>query len=74
MFTSYFLPRWREFFARLDRSLDSGVPFDRAPFAAAMCQWEQAWSRDDTPFPTAPRGDAIATAQRLRAEYRELLR
>jgi len=73
MFTSYFLPRWREFFARLDRSLETGVPFDRAPFAAAMCEWEQAWSRDDTPFATEPRGEALPTARRLIAEYRDLL-
>jgi len=66
-------PRWREFFARLDRSLETGVPFDRAPFAAAMCEWEQAWSRDDTPFATEPRGEALPTARRLIAEYRDLL-
>jgi alpha-N-acetylglucosaminidase len=73
MFSSYFLPRWREFFARLDRSLATGVPFDRAPFAADMCAWEQAWSRGDAPFSTEPRGDAVATARRLVAEYRDLL-
>jgi alpha-N-acetylglucosaminidase len=74
MFSSYFLPRWREFFARLDRSLATGVPFDRTPFAAEMCAWEQAWSRGDAPFPTEPRGDAVATARRLAARYGDLLR
>lgn len=74
MFSSYFLPRWKEFFARLDHSLEKGVPFDRAPFATDMCGWEQAWSRAATPFPTAPRGDAVAIAVRLRAKYADLLR
>src|SRR5678815_6047390 len=37
MFSSYFRPRWAEFFARLNHSLDTNVPFDRAPFAADMC-------------------------------------
>ncbi len=74
MFAGYFLPRWREFFARLDRSLATGVPFDRAPFATDMCAWEQEWSRHTAPFPTAPRGDAVATARRLITEYRSLLR
>ncbi len=73
MFRSYFLPRWREFFARLDRSLATGVSFDRAPFAAEMCAWEQRWSRGDAPFPTAPHGDAVVTARRLLAKYRNLL-
>jgi alpha-N-acetylglucosaminidase len=74
MFGSYFLPRWREFFARLDRSLATGVPFDRAPFATAMCEWEKAWSREDGTFPTEPRGDAVTTARRLIAKYRDRLR
>lgn len=73
MFSGYFLPRWREFFDRLNRSLATGVPFDRAPFAADMCAWEKTWSSGDETFPTEPRGDAVATARRLRAAYRDLL-
>jgi alpha-N-acetylglucosaminidase len=74
MFSSYFLPRWQAFFAGLDRSLDTGIPFDRTPFAAEMCRWEEAWSRAETPFPTAPRGDALETARRLRDRYRDEVR
>jgi alpha-N-acetylglucosaminidase len=70
MFTGYYLPRWQEFFARLNHSLDSGTPFDRAPFAADMCRWEQEWSRRHDTFPTAPRGDPVTTAARLYARYR----
>ena len=73
MFGSYFLPRWRAFFDRLDRSLETGVPFDRKPFAAAMCEWEQRWSRASDAFPTEPRGDPVATARRVARKYRELL-
>ncbi len=73
MFSTYFRPRWAEFFARLDRSLDTGVPFDRAPFAADMCKWEQAWSRQTNVFPTKPQGDAIVVARRLAVRYRDLL-
>ena len=36
MFSTYYLPRWREFFRRLNQSLDEGRPFDRAPFAAEL--------------------------------------
>jgi alpha-N-acetylglucosaminidase len=70
MFTSYFLPRWEAFFARLNTSLDAGTPFDRAPFAAASCAWEQAWSRDTTSFRTTPAGEPIATSQRLVRKWR----
>jgi alpha-N-acetylglucosaminidase len=71
MFTSYYLPRWQDFFARLNRSLDDGTPFDRAPFAADMCRWEQEWSSRHDSFPTTPQGDPVATARRLFAKYRE---
>ncbi|CAN5379231.1 alpha-N-acetylglucosaminidase [soil metagenome] len=74
MFSSYFTPRWREFFNRLDHSLATNVPFDRAPFAADMCAWEQAWSRRTDAFPTLPKGDAIAVARRLRDKYADELR
>ncbi len=70
MFTSYFLPRWDAFFARLNASLDAGTAFDRAPFAAASCAWEQKWSRDTTSFRTTPTGDPIATARRLADKWR----
>ncbi|HET7789544.1 MAG TPA: alpha-N-acetylglucosaminidase [Gemmatimonadales bacterium] len=70
IFGSYFLPRWREFFRRLDRSLATGVPFDRKPFAADMCRWEQNWSRDTAAYPTEPSGDPVRTARRLAAKYR----
>ena len=70
MFSGYYLPRWAAFFARLNASLDAATPFDRAPFAAEMCTWEQAWSRRHDAYPTAPQGDAVKTAARLFAKYR----
>ncbi|MDE3172308.1 MAG: alpha-N-acetylglucosaminidase C-terminal domain-containing protein, partial [Gemmatimonadota bacterium] len=69
MFTSYFLPRWEMFFHDLNGSLDAGTPFDRAPFAAASCAWEQRWSRQTAAFRTAPEGDPVATAERLRRKW-----
>ena len=73
MFSTYYLPRWREFFRRLNQSLDDGRPFDRAPFAAWSCGWEQAWSRGRKSYPTQPRGDALAVAQELVTKYRSRL-
>lgn len=70
VFSSYFKPRWQEFFARLNHSLDTDVAFDRAPYAADMCTWEQGWSRRTNAFRTKPKGDAIAIARRLVSEYR----
>ncbi len=69
MFSSYFLPRWRHFFTRLNAALEDGTPFDRAPFATASCDWEQAWSRETQSFPTRPTGDPVATARRVAAKW-----
>ena len=70
VFSSYFKPRWQEFFARLNHSLDENVAFDRAPYAADMCTWEHGWSRQTNAFRTKPKGDAIAVARRLVREWR----
>ncbi len=70
MFTSYFLPRWEDFFRRLNASLGDGTPFDRTPFAAASCEWEQQWSRDTAAFRTEPAGDPVETARRLLRTWR----
>jgi alpha-N-acetylglucosaminidase len=70
MFTSYYLPRWQAFFKDLNASLASGTPFDRKPFAAASCTWEQHWSHETTPtFRTTPTGDPVATAERLMKKW-----
>ncbi len=70
MFSGYFLPRWTEFFARLNASLDKGTAFDRKPFAAAMCEWEQGWSKRTDGYATAPRGDAIGVSRAMWGKYR----
>ncbi len=73
MFSSYYLPRWQEFFTRLNTSFDAGTPFDRRPFAADMCRWEHEWSRRRDTFPTEPRGDSLTIVRRLIAKYRTVL-
>jgi alpha-N-acetylglucosaminidase len=70
MYTSYFLPRWQAFFARLNAAAAAGTNFDRAPFAAASCQWEQQWAHGHAAFASTPRGDAIAVATRLVDKWR----
>jgi alpha-N-acetylglucosaminidase len=73
MFSSYFRPRWEEFFKRLNRSIATNQSFDRARFAADMCEWEKTWSRQTDSFPSRPQGSAINVARRLRREYADLL-
>ncbi|HKR54972.1 MAG TPA: alpha-N-acetylglucosaminidase [Gemmatimonadales bacterium] len=72
MFSRYFLPRWKDFFGRLNRSLDSGTTFDRAPFAKASCEWEQRWSRQTDAYRTVPQGDPVSTARELFSKWYRL--
>jgi alpha-N-acetylglucosaminidase len=69
MFSTYYLPRWQEFFRELNQSLDSGITFDRTPFASRMCSWEQEWSRRTDTFPAEPRGDALTLSRTLFRKY-----
>ena len=70
MFGRYFLPRWRDLFTRLNRSLDSGTTFDRVPFATESCEWEQRWSRETDAYRTVPEGNPVATATELVSKWR----
>ena len=65
MFSGYYLPRWKEFFARLNRSLDDGKTFDRGPFAAESCEWEKGWSGGHERYRVEPEGDAVGVARRV---------
>lgn len=71
MFGGYFLPRWEEFFKRLNRSVDDSTAFDRTPLAADLCKWEQGWSRLHDSYPTEAHGDELAVTRRLISKYRE---
>ena len=57
----------------LNASLDAGTTFDRAPFAAAMCQWEQHWSHGHALFAAVPRGDPLVVTRRLVTKWRGAL-
>jgi alpha-N-acetylglucosaminidase len=69
MFSGYYLPRWKEFFARLNKALDDGKAFDRGPFAAASCEWEKGWSAGHERYRVQPSGDAMDVARRIMARW-----
>jgi alpha-N-acetylglucosaminidase len=70
MFSGYYLPRWRDFFGRLNRSLDEGKAFDRAPFAAESCEWEKEWSAGHARYQVLPGGDAVEVVRRMVGRWR----
>jgi alpha-N-acetylglucosaminidase len=67
---SYYLPRWQEFIARLDRSLADNQPLDAESYDRWRVEFERQWleSTAET-FPVDPDGDPAATARRLYDKY-----
>ena len=72
MFSGYYLPRWKEFFAGLNKSIDEGTPFDRGAFASASCEWEKRWSAAHERYRTVPRGDAVEVTKMLSRRWTRL--
>ena len=70
MFSGYYLPRWTEFFARLNKAMDEGKAFDRAPFAAESCEWEKEWSAGHARYQVLPGGDAVEVVRRMVGRWR----
>ncbi len=71
---TFYLPRWKEFVKRLDVSLAANKPFDFSEFNKWCIAFEQGWL-DSTGgnFAVTPKGDAVATARRIFAKYRDEL-
>lgn len=71
MVGSYYHHRWQSLFDSLDVSLAEGKPWDSKAFYDELLRWEDRWA--DNPggetFPTEPRGDSVAIAQRLWQKY-----
>jgi alpha-N-acetylglucosaminidase len=69
LLAGFYLPRWKLFFDRLDKSLADGRPLDAAAFDKEIRQWEDGWTRRTDAYPTAPSGDSVAVARRLCEKY-----
>jgi alpha-N-acetylglucosaminidase len=69
LLTGFYLPRWKQFFDRLDRSLADGRPVDAAAFDRDIRQWEDRWTHQTETYPTQPSGDSVAVSQRLWEKY-----
>lgn len=71
MIGTYYVPRWEEFFRRVDKSLTSGEAFDAKAYAQWVTAFEDGWAkRTGDQFPSVESGDAAATAKKFFAKYR----
>jgi alpha-N-acetylglucosaminidase len=72
LISGFYLPRWRMFFERLDKSLENGVTFDAESFEKDIRKWEAEWGRLSEPYPDKPQGDTLAVVRRLWEKYQAL--
>jgi alpha-N-acetylglucosaminidase len=66
---TYYLPRWQEFIARLDRSLAGDQPLDAESYDRWRVEFERQWLESTEEFSADPDGDPTTTARRLYEKY-----
>jgi len=67
LISTFYVPRWENFFARLDETW--GATFDATGFEREIRAWEDQWTHS-TGLPPTPAGDTIAVARSLYEKYK----
>jgi alpha-N-acetylglucosaminidase len=70
LLNDFYKKRWQQFFAMLDRSLQTGAEPDLTQFEQSIRQWEWKWVNEQKAFPVIPSGNGITVAQQLYKKYR----
>lgn len=72
MLATYYMPRWKEFFTRVEASLKDGSEFDGKLYDKWRVKFEGAWARrTGDRFPATESGDPVETARKAFLKYRE---
>lgn len=69
LLTGFYLPRWEQFLARLDKALEEGKEVDMAAWERDIREWEDKWTHATETYPTEPTGDSVAVAKSLYAKW-----
>lgn len=69
MLVGFYLPRWEQFFQKLDVSLAEGKPFDADACQNSIYHWEVQWTHGTEAYAATPSGDAVAVSRRLWDKY-----
>jgi alpha-N-acetylglucosaminidase len=67
----FYYQRWSMWLAELQQGMDADWTIDVKAARARIQAWEYAWARRGNPFPTKPRGDAVAIATNLLERFGE---
>lgn len=71
LFSSFYKPRWQQFFARTVYSLEHNQSFDADKFIKDIRNWEWNWVQDKQAFSTTPTGDPVALCNEMYKKYGE---
>ncbi len=71
LFSSFYKPRWQQFFTLLTVALRSAAKPDLDGFKQQVAQWEWQWVNRREDYPVTPSGDEVETVRRLYHKYRE---
>jgi alpha-N-acetylglucosaminidase len=71
----FYKPRWKMFFAGLNKAMTEGKTFDFAAFTAQAKDWEWQWVKSTAEkYNSVPNGNAVAEAEQLFKKYGEVIR
>jgi alpha-N-acetylglucosaminidase len=73
LISSFYKPRWGQFFDQLDQALKNNTDYDVEAFEQTIKKWEWSWVNTESNFPLEPTGDVISVVNELHQKYRDAL-
>ncbi|HEX8351269.1 MAG TPA: alpha-N-acetylglucosaminidase [Hymenobacter sp.] len=71
LLTSFYKPRWQQFFTVLETSLKSGKTADLNAFNQQIKQWEWQWVTTHQEYSVQPSGNSVSVARKMYRKYRK---
>lgn len=69
LISSFYKPRWQQFFSYASQQLKSGAKLDQKAFEEKVKHWEWEWVNKNDLFPEKPGGNEIKVASNLYQKY-----
>jgi alpha-N-acetylglucosaminidase len=70
MLSSFYKPRWQQFFNYVNHQVQQQQPVDEKLFGEQIKDWEWNWVNSHSQFSTRPQGDPVMLAKRMYTKYR----
>ena len=67
--SSFYVPRWTQWFQGQRKALVAGLPFHQPAFDHAIQLWEEDWVLAPSNYSTKPTGNAVKISENLLSEF-----